>query len=364
MVASPRSGRVVPTPSSVPYSSNTRWDRSRFTPCRAAAGSPDRSPPTFPSDYNVLVRDAQSATLAAIADGHRLLEVEFPVASLMAVQGDEEGANEMTKSSEYLRQYARMFLDKASKTRVFFPDVKECQLQSQGVWSDFPSINLDYLTKPSGLLDIGIDISGYDPCSKVQSSETVFLAAVRIGSLAPWISHSIFPSLDHSLTRSFYHSIILSLDQYPSFDPRELVATDKVWKRIQNDGGKTLVIFNAELCRLRSDYFPALFYPEMARLSKEMVPLIETGTMGRTCLDSLAHSLTLRARSTSFDDSVLHPQLQGCRRWRPLPRLPGHLASVPSTRRRVPRSGPRAGGAPYPEEGEPRHHPDGYPEFQ
>jgi len=165
------------------------------------------------------------------------------VASLTAVQGDEEGANEMTRSSEYLRQFARMFLDEADKTRVFFPDVKEAKLQSEGVWSDFPSIHLDYLTKPSGLLDIGIDLSGYDPAGKIRPEERVFLSA------------------------------------YPSFDPRELVATDKVWKHIQGSkdaDGKTLVIFNAELCRLRSDYFPALFYPEMARLSKEMIPAIET----------------------------------------------------------------------------------------
>lgn len=63
---------------------------------------------------------------------------------------------------------------------------------------------------------------------------------------------------------------------YPSFDPRELVATDKIWKFIQNDDDKRLIIFNGELCRLRNDYFPSLFYPEMARLSKELIPLIET----------------------------------------------------------------------------------------
>ena len=114
----------------------------------------------FPKDYTTVIRESQRASRQAMEDGHRLLEIEFPVAALTAVQGDEEGANEMTKSSEYLRQYARMFLDAASTSRVFFPDVKESELQAKGVWSDFPSINLDYLTKPSGLLDIGIDISG------------------------------------------------------------------------------------------------------------------------------------------------------------------------------------------------------------
>lgn len=139
----------------------------RLSPALTGVTATDRpsiraraSPNGFPKDYPAVVRDSQEATKRAMLDGLRLLEVEFPVASLMAVQGDEEGANEMTKSSEYLRQYARAFLEVASSTRVFFPDVKESELQASGVWADFPSINLDYLTKPSGLLDIGIDLSG------------------------------------------------------------------------------------------------------------------------------------------------------------------------------------------------------------
>ena len=60
------------------------------------------------------------------------------------------------------------------------------------------------------------------------------------------------------------------------------MAVDKVWGHIQNDEEKTLVIFNADLCRLRSDYFPALFYPEMARLSKDLIPAIETVYYVRT----------------------------------------------------------------------------------
>jgi hypothetical protein len=192
----------------------------------------------FPRDYPGLIRQAQDATRAAIEDNKRLLEVEFPVASLSSVQGDEEGANEMTKSSMNLRQYSRMFFDDAENTRVFFPDLKEMRLQAEETWAD-TKIKLDYLTKPSGLLDIGIDLSGYDPTSNIQD-ESVFIAA------------------------------------YPSFDPRELVAADKVWKSIENDEDKTMIFFNGELCRLRSNYFPGLFYPEMARLTREMIPEIET----------------------------------------------------------------------------------------
>lgn len=37
------------------------------------------------------MRQAQAATQAALADGARLVEVEFPTASLIAVAGDAEG---------------------------------------------------------------------------------------------------------------------------------------------------------------------------------------------------------------------------------------------------------------------------------
>ena len=45
----------------------------------------------FPADYNEAMRQAQQATLAALADGAELVEVEFPTASLVSVAGDAEG---------------------------------------------------------------------------------------------------------------------------------------------------------------------------------------------------------------------------------------------------------------------------------
>jgi len=200
----------------------------------------------FPSDYGQAMKQAQDATRAAINDGHRLLEVEFPTSSLYGVAGDAEGANEMTYSSQYLRQFCRVFLEDADHTRIFFPDYKEMLTQSgsEAVWEQ-TKFSLDYLTKPSGLLDIGVDISGYDPVSHVNSMDTTFVAA------------------------------------YPSFDPRELVAADKIWQyacaATEKDGRpRTFVFFNAELDRLRSNYYPSMFYPKMAKLSKEMIPQIQS----------------------------------------------------------------------------------------
>ncbi len=44
---------------------------------------------SFPTDYPTAVRQAQNATLAAIADGHKLIEVEFPTSSLQGVSGQD-----------------------------------------------------------------------------------------------------------------------------------------------------------------------------------------------------------------------------------------------------------------------------------
>jgi hypothetical protein len=60
------------------------------------------------------------------------------------------------------------------------------------VWAGKTAFQLDYLTKPSGLLDIGLDISGFNPVERVKKTDSLLIAA------------------------------------YPHFDPREMVAVDKV----------------------------------------------------------------------------------------------------------------------------------------
>lgn len=42
---------------------------------------------TFPSNYTEAVRQAQTAAVQAIEDGHKLIEVEFPTSSLQGVSG-------------------------------------------------------------------------------------------------------------------------------------------------------------------------------------------------------------------------------------------------------------------------------------
>jgi hypothetical protein len=191
--------------------------------------------------------------LKALEDGKTLIEVEFPTASLSSVAGDAEGANEMNFSLAFLRQFCRAFQDRASTTRIFFPDAKELEVARQGTsvdpnaadaWSTDPQFaqtrfQLDFLTRPNGLLDIGINIGGSNPSENVQDSDELFIMA------------------------------------YPSFDPREMMAVDRLWRASAKDSGRPIVLFNAEIDRIRSGYYPPLFYPGIGRLAKELIPLIE-----------------------------------------------------------------------------------------
>lgn len=94
----------------------------------------------LPRSYEQALAAAQQATKAAIKDGVRLLEVEFPTAGLDSVAGDAEGQNEMTYSLEFLRRYLVVFQlqDTAGSTRVFFPDKQarspRRHLSARGLW--------------------------------------------------------------------------------------------------------------------------------------------------------------------------------------------------------------------------------------
>lgn len=147
-----------------------------------------------------------------LQDGKQLIEIEFPPTSLASVPGDGEecqhyapaccfdaciranckqrksakaaepgtatqfppllapageGANEMTYSLQYMRQFLRALQQQAGSTRIFFPDEKEMRLAQRGLgrvsgegWDVEPvfqqtKFQLDYLTQPTGFLDLG-----------------------------------------------------------------------------------------------------------------------------------------------------------------------------------------------------------------
>ena len=77
----------------------------------------------FPYTYRQVTSQSQESVRQALADGHQLLEVEFPTLGLDSVPGDAEGCNEMSESAVLLRQFCTMFENSgnAQNVRVYFP---------------------------------------------------------------------------------------------------------------------------------------------------------------------------------------------------------------------------------------------------
>ncbi|CAI5524790.1 unnamed protein product [Closterium sp. Naga37s-1] len=159
-------------------------------------------------------------------------EVEFPTASLDSVPGDAEGGIEMTNSMRMLRQYCLMFASKGpppSSVRLFFPDANELPA-AQEVFEGtaFP---LDCLTKPTGLEDIGFSRK-LPLADRVAASDRLFVAA------------------------------------YPYFNVNEMLAVDDLYRDVASQKGQPIVVFNGELDRIRSGYYPSFFYPKLAKINK------------------------------------------------------------------------------------------------
>lgn len=73
--------------------------------------------------HNNHLAASESYNLQCLVDGHAATAVGAnDLASLIA--GDAEGANEMTYSMGFLRQFCRSFQQNAAATRIFFPDKK------------------------------------------------------------------------------------------------------------------------------------------------------------------------------------------------------------------------------------------------
>eukprot|EP00271_Cylindrocystis_brebissonii_P021859 TRINITY_DN809_c0_g2_i1.p1 TRINITY_DN809_c0_g2~~TRINITY_DN809_c0_g2_i1.p1 ORF type:complete len:324 (+),score=46.60 TRINITY_DN809_c0_g2_i1:40-1011(+) len=195
---------------------------------------------TFPVNYDQLLIQAQRATQAALAEGHKLLEVEFPTAGLDSVSGDAEGGVEMTSSMEYVRTFCQTFAreGKGSATRIFFPDMNEVTKAGE-IFSGTP-FQLDYLSKPSGLEDFGFGRQ-LKVADRVKRSDEVFVAA------------------------------------YPYFNVNEMLSVEELYQaEVAGAGGRPVIVFNGELDRIRSGYYPSFFYPKLGKLAKTFLPLFQT----------------------------------------------------------------------------------------
>ncbi|BAT99716.1 hypothetical protein LR48_Vigan06g069300 [Vigna angularis] len=194
----------------------------------------------FPADYSELLEQVKVAVNLAMKDNRQLMEIEFPTAGLGSVPGDGEGGIEMTESMQLIREFCDRFIipEKVTRTRIFFPEANEVDFARQSVFGG-SSLKLDYLTKPSFFEDFGF-VEKVKMSDRVKTEDELFLVA------------------------------------YPYFNVNEILVVEELYKEAVLNTERKLIIFNGELDRIRSGYYPSFFYPKLGALTKTFLPMMET----------------------------------------------------------------------------------------
>ncbi|XP_037453493.1 uncharacterized protein LOC119323879 isoform X2 [Triticum dicoccoides] len=63
---------------------------------------------------------------------------------------------------------------------------------------------------------------------------------------------------------------------YPYFNVNEMLVVEELYKEAVLNTERKMIIFNGELDRIRSGYYPPFFYPKLGELSKTFLPKLET----------------------------------------------------------------------------------------
>eukprot|EP00746_Dinoflagellata_sp_MGD_P131700 gnl/MRDRNA2_/MRDRNA2_65471_c0_seq1.p1 gnl/MRDRNA2_/MRDRNA2_65471_c0~~gnl/MRDRNA2_/MRDRNA2_65471_c0_seq1.p1 ORF type:complete len:364 (+),score=46.01 gnl/MRDRNA2_/MRDRNA2_65471_c0_seq1:120-1094(+) len=212
----------------------------------------------LPTSYPELICEVQAAVKRALANGDRLLEIDFPVGGLTKVAGDDEGMLENNLQAKYLRQFLRMneVSDEypANLVRVCFGDEGEKSVAMNGGkgWDEIDAVEatfdtwpgpVDYLfekdvMKMTGLSDmLGMKREGV--CDRIAPSDAMFVMA------------------------------------YPSYSIDELVAVEEVYRTTA--AGRPIIIWNGELDKVRFGYYPPFWSrKELSIVSKGLVPKTTT----------------------------------------------------------------------------------------
>lgn len=56
----------------------------------------------------------------------------------------------------------------------------------------------------------------------------------------------------------------------------EMIAVDELYQKIAKEAKSPIIVFNGELDRIRSGYYPALFFPKLGKLAKSFIPNFES----------------------------------------------------------------------------------------
>eukprot|EP00210_Caulerpa_lentillifera_P005606 g5362.t1 len=98
-------------------------------------------------------------------------------------------------------------------------------------------LKLDFLMTPSMLMDLGIDIYKKPVSERIDDSDRLFV----IG--------------------------------YPHFNVDEILYVEELCRDLkETTKTRPIIIFNGELDRLRTGYYPGLFYPKISKISKSFIP--------------------------------------------------------------------------------------------
>ncbi|GAX83064.1 hypothetical protein CEUSTIGMA_g10490.t1 [Chlamydomonas eustigma] len=207
----------------------------------------------FPANYDQALRQAQEAVKAAVLDGHKILEVDFPVGGLTGVQGDGEGQTEMNACMGYLRQFMNAWRQEASTTRIFFPDSGELAVALSGQNQDPVAgraalepqfadsrFQLGYLTKQNAAWALfGVNFDKWSPAELVKDTDTLIIVA------------------------------------YPWFNPKEeLSATLDLYERKAKGLDIPMVIFNGDLDKIRGSYHIPMLAPVLSKISDSLIPKV------------------------------------------------------------------------------------------
>jgi len=63
---------------------------------------------------------------------------------------------------------------------------------------------------------------------------------------------------------------------YPSFNVNEIIAIADLYEGSARNTGRPIIVFNGELDRIRSGYYPRLVYRKLAKLADDFIPLFES----------------------------------------------------------------------------------------
>lgn len=174
-----------------------------------------------------VVSEVQDGIRAAMADGHRLLEVEVPTTNKFK----DKALNQIYQANtEYARELVRMFTQPA-QLRMVFPDESEGR--------------------------IALETYGEVPFS--------------IGSLA-YLSKPEAMQGEKELNYDKY--VVMN----PVFDVREYIQLEELHRGVVAPKGGTLIVFNGELFRLRTEgltgYYPDIFFPKLAEARRRIMPQV------------------------------------------------------------------------------------------